>query len=70
MTLTTLTGFPRHFSTRLSSKATDGTFIVRSSLIYTSLASNTWDGSKTYFLNCKTWNTKWRFANWGGKAIL
>jgi len=68
MTLTRLTGFPRLYSTRLSSKATGGTSIVRSSLICTSSASNTWDGSNTYFLNYDTWNTRWRFANWRGKA--
>ena len=59
MTLTRLTVFPRRSSTMLSSNAMGGTSTARSSLIRISSASNTWEGSKTYFLNCDTWNTVW-----------
>ena len=69
MTLTRLTVFPRRSSTLLSSRAMGGTSTMRSSPICISSTSNTWAGSNTYFLSCDTWNTGWRFANYGGKAI-
>jgi len=69
MTLTRLTNFPRRSSTQLSPKAMGDTCIMRSYLIFTSSTSNTWEGSNTHFLNCDTWNTGWRFTNWGGKEI-
>jgi len=69
MTWTSRMDFPLSCLIWTSPKPTGWTSTVRSPLLCRSSISSTWEGSGTYFLSCETWNTEWRLAKGGGRAI-
>ena len=61
--------FPRSFLTWIFITRTGLTSKEKSLLIWTSSSSSTCVGLRTYFLSYDTWNTLYKFANYGGNTI-